>query len=274
MGLGLPLSGAVSFKLGRLCQCLQLLFKSSSVITLLSLAILSVFITWTIFKWRQGYAVFLSLGRGGTPYNALGYTIVSFKAMFGINPLVAPDVPEGLSPRDGFLKALPLRPGPRPKVLGVAPQRQIEEKVSWQSVQMAINKFINSSSSMEQNISFLEQHGQAIFPLDKHSARLSEKLFGFEIGHVHEYDGSLHLNLHPRDIATVLASGWGERHPLARGDKFWFAYFCDFWQYFGYEGARPPVSVNWTLIYAPRTEEERQVVLSIVKAAGEWMTGC
>jgi hypothetical protein len=273
MGLYLLLWGDVSLTLHHLCRCLQQLFHVPKIVELFGLAALAMSVTWAILKWRQGYTVFLSLGRGGTPYNALGYTILSFKSLFGINPLVAPDIPEGLHPQDGFLKVLPQRSSPRPRILGVAPQRQTTQKANWKTVQSAIDTFIKTSPHIKQDTSFLEQHGKAMFPRDRCSARHSERIFGSEIGHVHEYDGSLHLNLHPRDIATVLTSRWGERHPLARGDRLWFAYFRDLWRYLGYEAARPPVSVNWTLIYAPRTEEEQKIVIGIVKAAGEWMTG-
>ncbi|KAF2184952.1 hypothetical protein K469DRAFT_577340 [Zopfia rhizophila CBS 207.26] len=51
------------------------------------------------------------------------------------------------------------------------------------------------------------------------AVRGSEKIFGNEIGHVHSYDGSLHLNLHPVEIEHVIEKAWGERHPLAREDS-------------------------------------------------------
>ncbi|KAK7753224.1 hypothetical protein SLS62_004743 [Diatrype stigma] len=69
-------------------------------------------------------------------------------------------------------------------------------------------------------------------------------------------DHSLHLNLHPDDAREVLAKGWGQRHPLtaARGPL-----------------VRMPVPRTFTMVYAPRTADELQVVCRIIQAAGWWV---
>ena len=66
----------------------------------------------------------------------------------------------------------------------------------------------------------------------------------------------MHLTLHPADAKAVLESGWGERHPLARGG--WCRRF---------------VPKEFVLVYAPREEGEVEVVMEIVAASVWWVSG-
>lgn len=96
---------------------------------------------------------------------------------------------------------------------------------------------------------------------EKHSSGLFTSIpitrtCGGEICHVHPSDGSLHLTLHPSDARLMLERGWGERHPLARGG--WCRRF---------------VPKEFVLVYAPRTEEEVEVVMGIVAASVWWVSG-
>jgi hypothetical protein len=76
-----------------------------------------------------------------------------------------------------------------------------------------------------------------------------------EIAHVHAEVGrgdfSLHLCLSPSDCKEVITKQWGERMGLA--------------------GSLVPN--EYLIIYTPRTEEEVEVVKSIVNAAIVFMTG-
>lgn len=74
--------------------------------------------------------------------------------------------------------------------------------------------------------------------------------------HAHPSDGSLHMTLHPADAKIVLESGWGERHPLARGG--WCRRF---------------VPREFVLIYAPRDAGDIDVVMKIVAASVWWVAG-
>ncbi|KAJ7096821.1 hypothetical protein C8R44DRAFT_812325 [Mycena epipterygia] len=75
-----------------------------------------------------------------------------------------------------------------------------------------------------------------------------------EIAHMHDYhDYTLHLVLAPQDGKEVVSKGWGQRHPLAGP---------------GVPG--PPT--EWTFIYAPRDEDEVQVVETIIEASIGYMT--
>ena len=67
----------------------------------------------------------------------------------------------------------------------------------------------------------------------------------------------MHLTLHPIDAALVIASGWGERHPLA-GCRI--------------HGKRL-LPAGFVMVYTPQNEIEVQTVMDIVKAAGWWVGG-
>jgi hypothetical protein len=66
----------------------------------------------------------------------------------------------------------------------------------------------------------------------------------------------MHLVLHPADGRILLESGWGERHPLAKGG--WFRRF---------------VPKEFVLLYAPRNEAEVEVAMKVVAASVWWVSG-
>ena len=66
----------------------------------------------------------------------------------------------------------------------------------------------------------------------------------------------MHMTLHPADANLMIEKGWGERQPLARGG------WC-----------RKFVPREFMLIYAPRDEEEVEVVARIIAAGIWWVSG-
>jgi len=66
----------------------------------------------------------------------------------------------------------------------------------------------------------------------------------------------MHVTLHPADAKLVIEKGWAQRHPLARGG--WLSRF---------------VPEGFMMVYAPRNEEEVEVVMRIVRAAAWWVGG-
>jgi SnoaL-like domain/Family of unknown function (DUF5519) len=93
-------------------------------------------------------------------------------------------------------------------------------------------------------------------PTQVHGPRESF-LVGTEFGHVHpEHDGSLHLCLPEEVSREVLATGWGELHPLA--GKFVKGFDV------------PPEN---TLVFGPRDEEELAIVWGLVQIAYEYACG-
>jgi hypothetical protein len=102
------------------------------------------------------------------------------------------------------------------------------------------------SSYIEQRPSKTEGgHGQAIFvkPDVKTINPVAHKIF-YEVAHAHSSDNSLHVYTSPQDARLVMKRGWGQRFPVT-----WLA---------------PP---SWIMVYAPRNEEELEVVREIVRAA-------
>jgi phospholipase/carboxylesterase len=73
-----------------------------------------------------------------------------------------------------------------------------------------------------------------------------------EFAHLHPpSDGSLHLTLPPSIVATVIANGWAERHPLA---------------------GRYGLPDNIVMVYGPRDEDELAVVTDLVLASHGYAT--
>jgi hypothetical protein len=186
---------------------------------------------------RNDYANFLKLGPGGTPSTPEGYFRLQWYRAFRLrDPYSPPPREPGLQPSDGVLfeRPLPCRPGPRPRVAGIAPQRQLTQ-VGAVDIRQRLQQRLESLASDRPDkfviaTSTIEKHGFAVY------ARYPVNLRGRgEVVHLHDSDGSMHLNLHPDDIKEVLQKGWGERHPIS-----WTG-----WLY-------TPVSPTFTMIYSPR----------------------
>ena len=77
----------------------------------------------------KDYHAFLALGPGGTPKTFLGYIRVSYLRLFTISdPFRPPSLAKTVFPKNGYLRYLPQRSGPRPLVAGIAPHRQLNQK--------------------------------------------------------------------------------------------------------------------------------------------------
>lgn len=186
---------------------------------------------------HNDYLNFLKLGPGGTPPTPSGYARLAWYRLFTLRDPFSPPPcdPTQQQPPSGILRRLPYRPGPRPNVAGLAPQRQLNQHGSlhaYNRLRAALDalaaripqKFVTATSC-------LEKHGFALF------ARHPVNVCGNgEVCHIHTSDRSLHLNLHPDDIRELLEKGWGQRHPMAW--KGWWV--------------RSPVPVTFVMVYAPR----------------------
>lgn len=67
----------------------------------------------------------------------------------------------------------------------------------------------------------------------------------------------MHLTLHPIDAAMVIASGWGERHPLAGCTVH----------------GKHMVPSGFVMVYSPVYESDIPMVMEIVEAAAWWVGG-
>ncbi|KUI66256.1 hypothetical protein VM1G_01972 [Cytospora mali] len=218
---------------------------------------------------RNDYQNFLRLGPGGTPPTLSGYARLAWFRLFIIRDPFSPPLSKGATSRPpaGILPAqdLPYRPGPRPTVAGLAPQRQLDQHgsaASFAALREALSRLACRRPDRYGTArSCIEKHGFALF------ARHPVNVCGNgEVCHIHNSDRSMHMNLHPDDIAEVLAKGWGQRHPMAwgsgveegkgKGKRSWMTVT-----------PRSPLPETFVLIYAPRDESDLHVVCKIIEAA-------
>ncbi|KAK3382468.1 hypothetical protein B0T24DRAFT_15570 [Lasiosphaeria ovina] len=202
---------------------------------------------------HNDYLNFLKLGPGGTPSTPRGYARLTFYRLFTLrDPFTPPPRNPSQVPSAGILsqRPLPYRPGPRPSVAGLAPQRQLNQHGSLKAYSRLCAAIESLCARLPQKFvtatSCLEKHGFALF--SRHPVNVCGN---GEICHLHTSDKSMHMNLHPDDIKEVLEKGWGERHPLAFGKSWIMA----------------PVPNTFCLIYAPRDESDMRIVNRIIEAA-------
>ncbi|KAH9825984.1 hypothetical protein Tdes44962_MAKER10116 [Teratosphaeria destructans] len=218
---------------------------------------------------QADYAAFLALGPGGTPSTPNGFKRIWLLAMFGRIDVLQPPASDAGS---GFLTSpLASRSGPRPTVGGIAPQRQLDQRTTEDRPEVfaylleCFKDFATSNSGhINYRTSFLEKCTEALISTCDSVRAPLFRTFGCEISHPHHVDGSLHVMLHSADIAKVIEAGYGERHRLARANPAW-----TFW-FFTTE-ARPPVPENLVFVYAPRTFEEVNTVMEIVRAGASFV---
>jgi len=214
-------------------------------------------IPWII---NNDFQNFILLGPGGTPSTFLGYLKITYLRLFALSDTYTPGVISGnIFPDIGFYRRasswLPYRSGPRPKIAGIAPHRQISQP-GCKNMDAILrttleNLAVTHPETFRIGLSCFEKKGLALFSQEPINATCRG-----EICHVHFLEGSMHMNLHPDDATVVLEKGWGERHPLARGG--WMKQY---------------VPREFTMIYAPRDLNELRVVCRIIEAAIYWVSG-
>ena len=218
------------------------------------------------------YRFFLSLGPGGTPQTPIGYARLCLLRLIARRDVFTPPRPitsYPFHPYFGNSHTLAQRQSDRPKVAGLAPQRQLTQRGTNEDVQrlsVAMRALAASNPDFVQTgISCFEKFSLALFMsrtlanvstvVDKKNRKcevIRNATCGMppEIAHMHGSEGSLHLTLHPEDAAVVIKRGWGERHPLS---------------------GRWSVPRGFVMVYAPKTEEELNAVMAIIRAGCWWV---
>ncbi|KAH9905116.1 hypothetical protein F4778DRAFT_779471 [Xylariomycetidae sp. FL2044] len=246
---------------------------------------------WASYVYHDWWILFHDLGRGGSAPTLLGWALARIRAYAaGIDVLQRPRVDPMEDPYRGYLNTLPRRQGPRPTILGVTPQRQVDQRAppNIQAIleEMA-QEFVHAPTSPNDDeiyvgVSYLEGiHCRAIrrrlkvpmnpvdqSALDARAAINTVDEYGGELSHFHR-DGTSHVVLHPEDVRVVLhpedvrvvlESGWGERHPFTTPSLWWRIYF-NWWL-----GIRRAVPQGLVITYAPRHQGELDVLRQIVRA--------
>jgi hypothetical protein len=229
------------------------LLKPTLTATILALAPLPCIV-------HNDYRAFISLGPGGTPSTFLGYLKITYLRLFALSdPYSPPPILGSICPSTGCFQTctacMPSRRGRRPTVAGIAPQRQ-RDQVGDYAIYLALRQALHNTAAkyptkLKTDVSCFEKQGLALFAISP----LNNTCRG-EICHVHHTDHSFHMNLHPLDAKVVLQAGWGQRHPLAQGG--WLKKY---------------VPQEFMMVYAPRNEDELEVILKIIEAAAWWVMG-
>ncbi|EED14431.1 conserved hypothetical protein [Talaromyces stipitatus ATCC 10500] len=223
----------------------------------------------------RDYGVFISYGPGGPPHNALGW----FMSRFLATPFGQEMFNTGMYTRrmqngenasyiiltDGG--QLPRRHGERP-VIGphVVPQRQLSQMPSANIQKDFVADFYalagKNSHIIKVARSKAERQSDAMSLVDSVPRTQEASQTGGEIAHIHETgDHSLHVILSPADAKQVIDAGWGQRHAFS-GWRPWGGIFEKI----------VDIPATYLLIYAPRTSDETQIILEIVKASMRYMS--
>ena len=174
------------------------------------------------------YQKFLDLGPGGTPSTFAGYLRVSCLRLFAIkNPFIPPSITPTTLPQDSYLVRLPRRPGPRPTVAGIAPQRQTNQK-GPPHLHAALSRALHNLAGAYPNLlrkgnSCFEKHGLALF-LSTRQEHLAPTMA--------PHPGLTHVNQTCADTAeichlhaTVSTESFLPSLPLCiMGSFYWFTY--------------------------------------------------
>lgn len=203
----------------------------------------------------QDYLAWVALGIGGLPHTLEGYRTVKKMGMAMKDPLdvgrVIPYI--GKNGDLASLKPLPKRPGTKPSIAPFAvPHRQTDqhntEQIRKKQTELFDAAIEGSHGQLLYQNSYLEKHSPGIFLADP--TKGNQTVVGLshaEIGHIHAFDGSMHLILSPSDTKEVIEKGWGELHGLANGED--------------------RVARTYMLIYSPRDQQELAVTSQILDAA-------
>lgn len=116
----------------------------------------------------QDYLAFLALGPGGTPGTFQGYLRVSRLRLYAHkDPFLPPALTPDILPSSGYLLRLPRRPGSRPRVAGIAPHRQTDQRPSqaiFEGVVGALHLLADAYPSwLRTGVSSFEKNGLALF---------------------------------------------------------------------------------------------------------------
>ncbi|KAL3435082.1 hypothetical protein BDV09DRAFT_168533 [Aspergillus tetrazonus] len=241
---------------------------------LLKIALEATILALLIPAAYRDYQAYLALGPGGPPYNVVGWLCVKLffnplrREMFGTRIY---DQKIAGGDDSGFLaeQELPPRKGERPAMADFAvPQRQINQ-VPGRAIQEKLMAeyvaFLDRNAHLVDRVpSILERYTDAAHVCGRIPLTPIAREMRREICHVHgTSDHSVHVTLSPADCKRVIDAGWGQRFPLAGSSILRNVTF-------GRLGILP---IEYLFIYAPRNEEEIAVVMRIIKASVQYVTG-
>lgn len=151
--------------------------------------------------------------------------------------------------------SLPQRPGPRPATTPTNPHTQLDQQPADDSIRERLAQRVFALPDVEERPTRISVPGaRALWlrdgvPAGPPTAFMIER----EFAHLHPgRDQSLHAAIPPDLAQAAIEAGWAELHPVAR------------------MGLIPPSTV---MLYAPRDEEELDVVYALVAASYRFAGG-
>jgi hypothetical protein len=202
----------------------------------------------------KDYLNWVALGVGGLPHTLEGYRTVKELGKQMKDPLDVSRIAGDIG-KPGDIKNLfnlPKRAGLRPIVAPFAvPHRQMNQHndTAIRIIQKKVfdDQVANSHNKLIYKTSYLERNSPGIFLQDSASGNQSiVPVSHAEVGHIHMFDGSMHIILSPSDTKEVIEKGWGELHGLAGQGR---------------------AAKTYLMIYSPRTGQELQITKLILDAA-------
>jgi 2,4-didehydro-3-deoxy-L-rhamnonate hydrolase len=208
----------------------------------------------------EEYKQWVALGLGGLPHTVEGFKSVQNmnKAMKSGTDWKRIESYIGEKGDINSLQNLPKRDGTKPTIAPFAvPHRQTDQHNSETVRKIQSDVFDATVANSEGKIvfknSYLELHNPGIFLKDSASGNQTiVPVSHAEIGHIHHFDGSMHIILSPSDTKEVIEKGWGELHGLAA------------------IGTR--VAKTYMMIYSPRDEKEVAIAKQILEAAVKYQS--
>ncbi len=149
---------------------------------------------------------------------------------------------------------LPRRQGPRPATTPTNPHTQLDQQPGDRRQRERLADALLGLAGVVERPSLISVPGARGLWLEEGAAGPPEAfMVGAEFAHLHPgRDQSLHAMLPPGMVAEAVEKGWAEIHPVAR------------------RGLIPP---NAVMLYAPRDDEEREVVEALVRASHAFARG-
>jgi len=153
------------------------------------------------------------------------------------------------------MATLPIRQGSRPATTPGLPHQQLDQQPTDPGIRQRLAERIFALPGVSEGPSGISVPGARALLLDRTVAGGPAEAFfvGGEFAHLHPHeDQSLHVCLTPDMAAAACQAGWAEPHPLV------------------VSGELPPTHV---LVYAPRNDDELDVVVLLVQAAHSFALG-
>jgi hypothetical protein len=145
--------------------------------------------------------------------------------------------------------ALPRRPGPQPTTTPTNPHTQLDQQPTDAALISRLAARIFALPGVRERASAISVPGARALWLNESLPAGPPEAFlvGREFAHLHPgADHSLHAMLPPDLAEEAGAAGWAEQHPIAR---------------------RGLIPANAVMLYAPRDNDELEVVAGLVEAA-------